>query len=335
MKNDEQEKLEFLSKCEACGNLLERADEVLNVKGYSYVQCPNCHYIFLNPRPGIQSIGGYYPKDYYSFQMPTSRSLRDKLRGLVMLIEGEYPLPPLPWRLKAIAHLATRIFGSQIKVILPYVQTFDRQPRLLEVGCGSGNFLEWARQAGWADHGVEVEPQAVNNAKARKLNVVLGTLEQANYPDAYFDAILLDNSLEHMHHPLETLKECRRVLSHSGLLIICVPNFESLGADLFGSFWHLQSAPHHLSQFSQKTLSSILSRAGFLTTKWRYKSLLLPDTLFRNLKTARATDSLKKGLPLYFKLWWNLTIIKTLFELLGIGDRLYRAEFITAYCKKT
>lgn len=150
-----------------------------------------------------------------------------------------------------------------------FVESAKTQGRLLDVGCSTGNFLAHARARGkWETYGVEINRAAAEYARDRfQLDVFHGVLKEANYPSAHFDVVTMWSVLEHLHDPLESLTEVRRVLRPDGILGFTVPNGDSLDARLFGPNWALLDPPRHLYTFTRATLEELLGRGGFEIVK--------------------------------------------------------------------
>ncbi len=144
--------------------------------------------------------------------------------------------------------------------------------RLLDVGCGRGDYLALMREAGWHTAGVEPSAAAVAVARERGLAVVHGTLPDAGYPDASFDVVTFADVLEHVPDPLETLVEAARVLKLGGQVLIFAPNVKSWECRLFGPHWFSLDAPRHLSHFAPATLAALLARAGLEVESVRFRS---------------------------------------------------------------
>jgi 2-polyprenyl-3-methyl-5-hydroxy-6-metoxy-1,4-benzoquinol methylase len=135
--------------------------------------------------------------------------------------------------------------------------------RLLEVGCGNGRQLERLAQAGWQVEGVDFDERAVQTARRLGLDVKLGDLESAHYPDEHFDAVILSHVIEHVPKPVALLAECRRVLRPGGQLVLATPNSESWGHRNFGKAWLGLDPPRHLLVFTPRALACAAQRAGF------------------------------------------------------------------------
>lgn len=133
--------------------------------------------------------------------------------------------------------------------------------RVLDIGCGDGAFLEWARAAGWEGIGVDPDPGAVASARSRGLDVRLGDARVLVDERASFDAVTLSHVLEHVHDPEALLKQIRELLKPGGLLWLDTPNVASTGHRLFGRSWRGLEPPRHLVLFTPSSLRQILAAA--------------------------------------------------------------------------
>ncbi len=169
---------------------------------------------------------------------------------------------------------------TDVEPYLVYTQVLERldgmvpKGRLLDVGCAYGAFLEMARTHGWETFGVDLSEIACAYArKERNLNVFHGSLEQAHYPDKHFSVVTLWDVIEHLDHPLDTLREVSRILMPGGIAFIFTINQQSLVNHVghflfrlsFGRFLKplvLLYDIHHNFFFNRTTLTGLLNRAG-------------------------------------------------------------------------
>lgn len=139
-----------------------------------------------------------------------------------------------------------------------------RPGRLLDFGCGAGAFLVRAQAQGWDVTGLDTSPAAVDGARqAQGLRALVGTLPHADLEPGSFDLVTMRHSLEHVHDPLGTLREARRLLAPGGRLFVSVPNIDSLPFRWFRHAWVGLDLPRHLTHFAPWTLQQMLRRAGF------------------------------------------------------------------------
>lgn len=136
--------------------------------------------------------------------------------------------------------------------------------RLLEIGCGDGDFLVEAEAAGFHVTGVEYAPAACAQARARlaRGTIVCGELETAGLDAAQFDRCVLSDVIEHVRDPLAFLREIHRLLKPGGVIFIATPSLASWSARLLREDW-MEFKPEHLTYFDPKTLETALFRTGF------------------------------------------------------------------------
>lgn len=176
------------------------------------------------------------------------------------------------------SHYYTAYFtrGSQWRhealLRLRWLLTFARPESLLEIGCGGGFFLEAAREAGIAVHGIEPAGDGADFARRNMgLDVTSGLFENV-VPPGRFDTVCAFHVLEHVEDPDAFLAKARDILPERGWLALEVPNIESTRARRDGSEWFNLVPQYHLWHFSPRTLTRIVEEAGF--------ALISVDTVF-------------------------------------------------------
>jgi SAM-dependent methyltransferase len=137
--------------------------------------------------------------------------------------------------------------------------------RILDVGCGTGDYLAGMSALGWQCFGCDVSEGALAVARRRLPRATLyhGTLDDVPFEGNVFDAVTLWHSLEHLEEPLGSLKRIRDLLVTDGRLRVAVPNIDSWEAKLLGARWAGLDVPCHLFFFSDMTLSALAQKAGF------------------------------------------------------------------------
>lgn len=136
-------------------------------------------------------------------------------------------------------------------------------PRLLELGCGTGVFLDVARQRGWDVRGVEVSAYAAEVARRRGLEVVVARAEDSSaWPEGRFDCVALWDVIEHLHEPHVALRAALAALRPGGVLALSTGDLSSLVARWSGAAWHLFNLPEHLFFFTPTSLRRLILSAG-------------------------------------------------------------------------
>lgn len=235
-----------LCKAPAQDHLRQTHDLHYGISGeWRYQRCTGCRVVFLNPAPTAAFLAGAYDDSYYSYQ--------------------DFAAPPA-WRL-----WVRRLVGFNPGTTGD--PRFAQPGKVLDIGCGSGQFLYRMQQQGWQTHGVELSARAAEIGNTRHgLNIQAGTLLQAQLPAASFDYIRLNHSFEHLLDPRETLARIGELLAPQGLLFIGVPNVDGLQARAFGRYWWNLGPPVHPFNYSRTTLSRLLSDAGFELVSFRTHS---------------------------------------------------------------
>ncbi len=258
--------LENLSNCPFCKETLSSAKHVLSNNGFNIIECQGCGMSLVNPRPGKEVIQTFYPEKSHTHSIPVS-SFKNKIREKIFIEAGRYPSTYRNFFEQLLCRALAGILRSQVNPIIPY----RGGGKLLDVGCGNGDFLRLVRTAGWDTYGVDVDIKALKAAKNGYHKLICGTLDSIGFSSFHFDAITILNVLEHCHDPLQVLKNCNRILKHDGIIVVCVPNFECLELKIFEADWMGIQNPLHLFHFNLITLSEMLKCAGFEIVDIKFK----------------------------------------------------------------
>ena len=211
-------------------------------------RCTNCGLIFPNPTPIPENI-----LDHYS--MPADEYWRDNRAR------------------PEVNPVAVRRF-EKLRALIPSQGT----PRGLEIGAGSGARLLAMEGAGFEAHGLEPIPQFLEVAKevtgipADRLQ--LAGIDDAQYPDDFFDFISFSAVLEHLYDPAGSIVKALRWLKPSGLIYAEVPSSRHMMAQLINTLMRLQGtnlvthtspmhSPFHLFEFDERSFQEHGRRAGY------------------------------------------------------------------------
>jgi 2-polyprenyl-3-methyl-5-hydroxy-6-metoxy-1,4-benzoquinol methylase len=209
----------------------ESVETVYMIPGGKYgrhVKCRNCHLIYVNPIEKASKIN----EAYFQRKDVDAPIIRE-----------------------------TRLTATESQVGL--IKRYGNGTRLLDVGCGEGFFLFNASKAGYATKGIEISQDVAEYARREfGLDVEAKPFEELRFAENYFDVVTLWQVLEHVPYPLMVLKEVHRILKPGGLLATSTPDIEGILAKIFRrKWWNLRRL--HINQFTAKTLTGMLNRAGF------------------------------------------------------------------------
>lgn len=209
--------------------------QVLRVSDdFCLVQCGDCGLVATFPPVPADEIGSYYPANYYG---DNNRRFNALLEGLIPFFRSR--------RARAI-------------------EKFAPKGRILDVGCGRGILPAIMRERGWEVDALEFSETAAQYARDElRLPVFVGNILQSPYADSSFDTVVLWHVLEHLPDPAAAIRKVRQILRPGGLLVIAVPNFESLQARFAGRHWFHLDVPRHYHHFSLTVLRRLLTSNGF------------------------------------------------------------------------
>jgi 2-polyprenyl-3-methyl-5-hydroxy-6-metoxy-1,4-benzoquinol methylase len=243
--------------------------------------CKNCNLGITTPRPDNEKLGNYYQSEQYvSHSGKTSGGI-----GTIYKIARNFTLN---WK-KAI------------------LEKQKKTGTLLDFGCGTGEFLNTMKLAGWTVSGVE--PTALARTKSEQLTGQ--KIESELNTTAKFDVVTAWHVIEHVPDFLETISKLKFLLKKGGIIFIAVPNFESPDAIKYKQNWAAFDVPRHLWHFSKSSMKKALHLNGLtiigtvpmkldayyvslLSEKYKNNNKLSIFTMFHAL-IAGITSNLKAG----------------------------------------
>jgi SAM-dependent methyltransferase len=220
--------------CIACGSahslpFLQTSDRFHgDDKIFFLRRCQNCSHVWLENPPTPRELGRYYGPLYDRF---ISRAAEHS---------------PGRWERRKKS-----------------ISVYKSSGALLDLGCGSGSFLEAMKNDGWKLSGIEMSEDAAGAARNRTgANVFSGDILSATFPDGTFDVITCFDVLEHVYDPRKVLSKVSDWLKPGGVFYTLVPNIDSGEARFFESCWYGLELPRHLSHFCPDSLRRLAESAG-------------------------------------------------------------------------
>jgi SAM-dependent methyltransferase len=230
--------------------------------------CSGCYCFFLDPMPSPEQIANFYPQQYW-WKGSGERSLKR--------FESIY------------RRLVLRDHISFVKRAARNIQPQPAEVKLLDVGCGTGTLISILKDRGFRVLGLDFSPEASKVAALEHgVKVIVGSLEDAKFPDRSFDMITLFHVMEHLTEPLEMLQEVNRILMPGGRVVIQVPNIDSWQRKIFGPYWYGLDIPRHVIDYSPSSMIKLLQKTGFEPSRVRHFNLrdnapALVSSLFTSL----------------------------------------------------
>lgn len=237
---------------------------------WSLYKCSNlkCQNIWLNPAPREAELYKAY-SEYYTHE--DARNLINKvLSGVIsayIKTRYGYKRSVFNWiKSLPIYLLPTERIESGFQVL--YLKKDSMKKKLLDIGCGNGQFIRRMATLGWETEGVDVDKKAVDYCVSKGLTVHYGNLEDIKLKENCYDVITLNHVIEHLVSVEDMLHEIYRILKPGGKLIISTPNSNSwLFKRVFHEAWYCLDPPRHLNIFNLQNLAKIVQSTGFKIQK--------------------------------------------------------------------
>ena len=218
--------------CNFCNS--KRSTPLLVEKGFRFIKCSQCGLVYQNPQPVFNDLRKRYRGNYFKYELDNERNFFHLMKlGL------------------------EDIHFDQL------TDGLSNGARFLDIGCATGMLLSFMREKGWKVQGVELCRESAGYAIKRKnLDVFIGPLHEAAFPESSFSVIHFSHLIEHVPDPKGFITEVRRILAPHGLAVITTPNINGFQARLFKERWRSAIADH-LTLFSKDTLKHLLEESGF------------------------------------------------------------------------
>ena len=222
--------------CESLGRTTNVTDHSISGKSFSIVECGACQFAFTSPRPDQQHIGVFYQSDTYISHTNSNKTWRDKINQLSR-----------QWMVRR-KHKA--------------IHKYHPHGQLLDIGCGTGDFLAHQMSRGYLVTGVEPNLTARESAIAAHAIPVFPQIDLVPALEQ-FQVVTMWHVLEHVPEIRSTLKQVFARLADRGIFVIAVPDRESWDAKHYGPFWAAYDVPRHFWHFRQQDLFRLLKEHGF------------------------------------------------------------------------
>jgi len=228
-----------INNCPICNqesftDFLECIDYTVSKDKFNIVSCDSCGFHFTNPIPIESEIGDYYKSESYISHSSTNKGLINKIYHKV------------------------RNYTLKQKVKL--IERLSLGKNHLDIGAGTGHFINATSQAGFNSFGLEPDEDARNLA-VKSFNVNIQPLEQIHkLEDKSMDVITMWHVLEHVYELQNDLKKITSLLKENGVMIVAVPNMNSYDAKKYKEFWAAYDLPIHLYHFVPNDIRNLFGQ---------------------------------------------------------------------------
>ena len=237
--------------CKLCGSLnVKKILTACNIHGrhilnpqdnFGVFRCGDCEVTFIadvltNP----DYYAKYYPPDYYDDGIKS---------GLIKNL------------INFASSLSVKI--QERRILRNFVRFRKDKLKILDIGCGSGVFLDNISDDRFDKYGIEINPQGYRICKEKRIKTYNQELKSIDFGDSTFDVITLWHVIEHIDKPYDVMATIKRILKNDGILVIATPNTSSLGFKYGQNLWFHLDAPRHLMLYNEKSLGYLVDKAGF------------------------------------------------------------------------
>ncbi len=220
---------------------LEVIDHSVSSESFQLLYNERLDMLETYPQPLPEDLGKYYQSEDYISHTDSKKNLLEKAYHLVRRFA----------------------LKSKVKLVNKYS---DQGKLLLDIGCGTGDFLQQAKLNGWTVTGIEPNEKARAIANSKVNNAVLNS-DALFELKGQFDVITLWHVLEHLPNLEDHIKEIKKLLKPKGTLVVAVPNFKSHDAKYYKEFWAAYDAPRHLWHFSKTSISKLFEKENIELVK--------------------------------------------------------------------
>ena len=230
-----------IEKCPICGgeshrNFVEAEDHNVSKDRFNIVECNDCSFRFTNPIPSEGTIGDYYKSENYVSHSGTKKGFINRVYHVVR----------------------SRAIRQKEKLASKH----STAKNILDIGCGTGDFLAYCKSLNWNALGLEPDESArkiaieSNLIEAKPLNHLYAVEENT------FDVISMWHVLEHVYNLNDDIEQYKKILKQDGVLIVAVPNCSSKDAEHYGANWAAYDLPIHLYHFRPNNMKKLFSNHG-------------------------------------------------------------------------
>ena len=227
-------------------NTLICKDYTVSGKKFELIYQSDLDMYVTHPKPSEIELPAYYKSEKYISHTDSKKSLFE----LVYQLVKNYTI-------------------SKKVNLINSLQTKEKS--LLDIGCGTGDFMSASQKRGWEVSGLEPNIDARNLAitKLKKQTKIYNNIEELlkNNVDKKFNLISLWHVLEHVADYKDYIKKIKSVLKKEGILIIAVPNFKGYDASYYKEYWAAYDVPRHLWHFSQNAIKTIFEKQDMQLVK--------------------------------------------------------------------
>jgi 2-polyprenyl-3-methyl-5-hydroxy-6-metoxy-1,4-benzoquinol methylase len=242
--------VDAFEKCSLCAGSLQVYAKVQGLraaqqKEFLYLECVSCHSVLLShqtPQPT-----NIYEEKYYS-----SESVKISLfrQGEQLWIDFIH------------------------KLHLKRIPSLPKNAKVLDVGCGNGEWLRFLKSQGFETYGLDPSEEACKVARSHGLTqIIQGTLQDKLFPENFFDCITANHSVEHVENSTSFIESAVKLLKPGGWFQISLPNITSWEARRSRENWFHLDPPYHVSLISPQAMMQMMKNRNLIEIRQKSPAL--------------------------------------------------------------
>lgn len=268
----DRDKLVRINNCPLCNGsefktFIKGKDFFLSGESFDIVSCSGCKFKFTNPVPKPDLLPGYYESDEYISHSQSQKGLQRRIYHVV------------------------RNYAIRSKISM--IKRFKPKGSLLDIGCGTGEFLKAIQKKDFFTIGIEPNLKARTTAKELNKLTVVDKIDKLS-SGAKFDVVTLWHVLEHINDINLIFHQIKNLLNEDGLLIVAVPNADSFDAKYYKEYWAAYDLPRHLYHFKKGTMD-------LLAGKFNFEIIKIKPMIFDSFYVSFLSEKYKNGKANYLK----------------------------------
>lgn len=232
-----------LTKCPICGSDLiikgiELKDYKISQEQFQLASCAQCDQLFTQNPPTELNSGDYYKSERYISHSNSNKGIINYLYHIVRI-----------YMLRRKRKIISNITSAK---------------NLIDIGCGTGYFLNEMQRNGYRVNGIERSPEARQFCFEKfKLDVFPPDYIFNDLIQNKFEIATMWHVLEHIYDPNKYLKAIHKILQDESYLFIAVPNYKSNDGEHYRDYWAGYDVPRHLWHFDTSTITNLVEGVGF------------------------------------------------------------------------